>query len=105
MSCSGRSLNSIFGKSICIPLITGKTMSLMYYKVSVHSTSHFLHIGILNMQKKLLLVEDDAEVGSFIRRGLSEAGYEVTVAFDGLSGLKLATSGTYDLIILDLMLP
>ena len=77
----------------------------MYYKVSVHSTSHFLHIGILNMQKKLLLVEDDAEVGSFIRRGLSEAGYEVTVAFDGLSGLKLATSGTYDLIILDLMLP
>jgi len=57
------------------------------------------------MQKKLLLVEDDTEVGAFIRKGLSEAGYDVTVAFDGLSGLKLATTVVYDLIILDLMLP
>lgn len=59
----------------------------------------------MSMQKKLLLVEDDTEVGAFIRKGLSEAGYDVTVAFDGLSGLKLATTVVYDLIILDLMLP
>ncbi|MGC3943046.1 MAG: response regulator transcription factor [Chryseolinea sp.] len=57
------------------------------------------------MQKRLLLVEDDAEVGSFINKGLSEAGFDVTIAFDGVSGLKLATSATYDLIILDVMLP
>ena len=57
------------------------------------------------MQKRLLLVEDDAEVGSFINKGLSEGGFDITVAFDGVSGLKLATSGTYDLIILDVMLP
>ncbi|MEJ1237052.1 response regulator transcription factor [Chryseolinea sp. T2] len=57
------------------------------------------------MQKRLLLVEDDAEVGSFINKGLTEAAFDVTLAFDGVSGLKLATSGSYDLIILDVMLP
>ena len=38
------------------------------------------------MQKRLFLVEDDAEVGSFINKGLSEAGFDVTIAFDGVSG-------------------
>lgn len=56
-------------------------------------------------RKKILVVEDDAEVGAFINKGLTEAGYDITLAFDGISGLKLATSATYDLIILDLMLP
>jgi DNA-binding response OmpR family regulator len=55
--------------------------------------------------KKILLVEDEAHVVSFIKKGLCEEGFEVTVAFDGKSGLNLALENNYDLIILDIMLP
>lgn len=55
--------------------------------------------------KKILLVEDDPEVASFIYKGLTEAGYEVTVATDGTSGFRIATTGGLDLLILDVMLP
>ncbi|WP_298397203.1 response regulator transcription factor [Flavobacterium sp.] len=55
--------------------------------------------------KKILLVEDEAPVVSFIKKGLSEEGFEVSVAFDGMTGLKLALENSYDLIILDIMLP
>lgn len=55
--------------------------------------------------KKILLVEDEAPVVSFIKKGLSEEGFEVSVAFDGVTGLKLALENSYDLIILDIMLP
>jgi two-component system copper resistance phosphate regulon response regulator CusR len=55
--------------------------------------------------KKLLLVEDEAHVVSFIKKGLSEEGFEVTVAFDGVTGLKMALDNIFDLIILDIMLP
>jgi two-component system, OmpR family, copper resistance phosphate regulon response regulator CusR len=55
--------------------------------------------------KKILLVEDEAHVVSFIKKGLSEEGFEVSVAFDGKAGLQMATEGNFDLIILDIMLP
>lgn len=55
--------------------------------------------------KKILLVEDEAHVVSFIKKGLSEEGYEVTVAFDGSMGLQLFLSNKFDLAILDIMLP
>lgn len=55
--------------------------------------------------KKILLVEDEAPVVSFIKKGLSEEGFEVSVAFDGKTGLKLALENSFDLIILDIMLP
>lgn len=55
--------------------------------------------------KKILLVEDEAHVVSFIKKGLTEEGFEVSVAFDGLTGLKLALENTFDLLILDIMLP
>ena len=51
--------------------------------------------------KKILLVEDEAHVVSFIKKGLSEEGFEVSVAFDGKTGLQLALENTFDLIILD----
>jgi len=44
-------------------------------------------------------------VVSFIKKGLSEEGFEVSVAFDGKTGLKLALENSFDLIILDIMLP
>jgi len=55
--------------------------------------------------KKILLVEDEAHVVSFIKKGLSEEGFEVSVAFDGKTGLQLALENFFDLIILDIMLP
>ncbi|UCS91736.1 response regulator transcription factor [Echinicola marina] len=55
--------------------------------------------------KKILLVEDDSHVSAFINKGLSESGYEVTLAMDGKVGRDLALTGGFDLIILDIMLP
>ena len=54
---------------------------------------------------KVLLIEDEVNVASFIQRGLSEAGYEVTVAMDGISGLSMATTHEFLIILLDVMLP
>ncbi len=54
----------------------------------------------------ILLVEDEEKnVAAFIKQGLEEDFYTVEVAEDGLDGYAMATSQTYDLIILDLMLP
>jgi heavy metal response regulator len=54
---------------------------------------------------RILVVEDEKKVSSFIKRGLEEEKYEVETAFDGEDGLKLATEKLFDLIILDWMLP
>ncbi|WP_113652305.1 response regulator transcription factor [Pedobacter namyangjuensis] len=53
----------------------------------------------------LLLVEDEPNVVSVISRGLSEEGFNVSVAPDGLIGEKMAKENQFDLIILDIMLP
>ncbi len=54
---------------------------------------------------KILLVEDDVNVASLVRRGLSEDGYNVSVAMDGSTGYKMALENHFDLVILDIMLP
>lgn len=54
---------------------------------------------------RILLVEDEPKVGSFIKKGLEEQSYEVDQAYDGNFGLKLALSNEYDLIMLDIILP
>ncbi len=54
---------------------------------------------------KLLLVEDDAKLAAAVRRGLQAEGFVVEVAPDGLEGLWRAQEGSYDLVVLDLMLP
>jgi len=54
---------------------------------------------------RILVIEDDSRVASFIRRGLSADKFPVDVAPDGQSGLELAVSRDYSLIVLDLMLP
>ena len=53
----------------------------------------------------ILLAEDDPSVASFIRRGLREERYTVDHAKDGEEALFMAQTGTYDLLILDLLLP
>jgi heavy metal response regulator len=54
---------------------------------------------------RLLVVEDEKKVASFVRKGLEEEGYAVDVAVDGESGLELALDQVHDLIILDIHLP
>lgn len=54
---------------------------------------------------RILLVEDEVKVARFIERGLSAERYAIDVAADGKTGLELATTYQYDLILLDLMLP
>ena len=54
---------------------------------------------------KLLLVEDDAKIARAIKRGLEAEGFQVEVSVDGSDGLWRATEGTYDVLVVDLMLP
>lgn len=54
---------------------------------------------------KLLVVEDEAKTGEYLRLGLSEAGFVVDLVRNGLDGLHMASTGQYDLLILDVMLP
>ncbi len=54
---------------------------------------------------KILVVEDEPSISNFIKKGLEENGFEVSQAFDGEMGLKLAGRDDYELIILDLILP
>jgi len=54
---------------------------------------------------KILLVEDEHKVASFITKGLTENGYMVDLAVDGAEAERMAETNEYDLIILDLMLP
>lgn len=54
---------------------------------------------------KILLIEDEVRVSSFIKKGLEEQGEEVIQAFDGHSGLKLALQHNFDIIILDVVMP
>jgi two-component system copper resistance phosphate regulon response regulator CusR len=54
---------------------------------------------------KLLLVEDEAKTGEYVRQGLMESGFVVDYARTGLDGWHLALTGSYDLIVLDVMLP
>ena len=54
---------------------------------------------------KILVVEDEAKTGDYLKQGLSEAGFVVDLARDGVDGLHLGATGEYDLAILDVMLP
>jgi two-component system, OmpR family, copper resistance phosphate regulon response regulator CusR len=54
---------------------------------------------------KLLIVEDEVKAGDYIRQGLTEAGFVADLARNGLDGYHLASTQTYDLILLDVMLP
>jgi len=54
---------------------------------------------------KILIVEDEAGISKFLKQGLEEEHYEVTVASDGKIGLSLALQNTHDLLLLDWMMP
>lgn len=54
---------------------------------------------------RILVVEDEAKAADYLHKGLSESGYQVTVARDGLDGEHLLSEASFELIILDVMLP
>lgn len=54
---------------------------------------------------RVLVVEDEPKTGDYLKQGLSEAGFMVDLARDGLDGLHLALTEAYDLAVLDVMLP
>jgi two-component system, OmpR family, copper resistance phosphate regulon response regulator CusR len=54
---------------------------------------------------KILVIEDEPKAAEYLRQGLSESGYTVEVAHDGMDGLHAAANGDHDLLILDVMLP
>jgi DNA-binding response OmpR family regulator len=54
---------------------------------------------------RILIVEDEKKISDFLKKGLSEKGYSVDVALDSDSALEKATSDSYDILILDLLLP
>jgi len=53
----------------------------------------------------ILIIEDEVNVVSFIKKGLEEEGHNIDIAYDGAMGLSLACSKEYDVIILDIILP
>ncbi|WP_066342459.1 heavy metal response regulator transcription factor [Azohydromonas lata] len=54
---------------------------------------------------RILVVEDEVRLAEYVKKGLSENGYVVDLAHDGIDGKHLAIEGEYDLLILDVMLP
>jgi heavy metal response regulator len=54
---------------------------------------------------RILVVEDEKKVASFIQRGLEGEGFTVEVAYDGESGVEIASQSSFDLILMDVMLP
>lgn len=57
------------------------------------------------MKERILIVEDEEKLARFVELELSYEGYEIQKATDGRTGLELAESGNFDLILLDVMLP
>jgi DNA-binding response OmpR family regulator len=53
----------------------------------------------------ILLIEDEVKIAEFVIKGLSQAGFDVTHAHDGASGLDLIREGRHELVVLDVMLP
>lgn len=54
---------------------------------------------------KILVVEDEPKVASFLKKGLAEQGYQVEQAYDGNTGARMALQNDYDMIVLDVILP
>ncbi|HBP64653.1 MAG TPA: DNA-binding response regulator, partial [Desulfosporosinus sp.] len=57
------------------------------------------------MSSKILIIEDEEKIARFVELELGYEGYTTTKAFDGRTGLELAETGEFDLVLLDIMLP
>lgn len=57
------------------------------------------------LNTKILVVEDEQKVASFVKSGLEENGYSCEIAYDGLMGKRMFCAGKYDLMIIDINIP
>lgn len=55
--------------------------------------------------ERILIIEDEKDVNELLAQTLMESGYQTVSAFDGIDGLKKFENGSYDMVLLDLMLP
>ncbi len=60
---------------------------------------------VINQKRKVLCIEDERFIGELYTRALTKSNYEITVVASGKEGLERAKSNTYDIILLDLMVP
>lgn len=65
--------------------------------------SHNVRLGFIPM--RVLVVEDERRMAELLKKGLEEENHRVVLAFDGRTGLELASSNEFDVLVLDLMLP
>jgi two-component system copper resistance phosphate regulon response regulator CusR len=63
------------------------------------------HVSGTMRPMKILIVEDEARTGDYLRQGLAEAGFSVDLARDGIDGMHEALTGAHDLVVLDVNLP
>lgn len=56
-------------------------------------------------QKRILCIEDEYFISELYERALRKAGYDVTTALNGMDGLEIAQTNSYDVVLLDLMVP
>jgi two-component system, OmpR family, copper resistance phosphate regulon response regulator CusR len=62
-------------------------------------------LAVFEQPKRALVVEDETKTAAFLRDGLQDHGWNVDIAADGATGLQLALRDSYDLFLLDVMLP
>ena len=79
--------------------------SFLLYEVVISSLHHFFIIIRYNSGMRILIVEDEPKLNKGLAQGLQIRGYAVDTAFDGEVGENLARMNTYDIMILDVMLP
>lgn len=80
---------------------------MMADQATTMKTSELPGVGIktISCKKKILIIEDEYSASKFLSFRLKRLGFEIVTAFDGITGLKEATEGLPDLLILDLMIP
>lgn len=78
----------------------------LFYFVKINCLLIFLNVYLVTIESmKILIIEDDLKISSFIQKGLQEEGFLVDMASDGADGFYLANQCHYDLFIIDWMLP
>jgi two-component system copper resistance phosphate regulon response regulator CusR len=92
---------------LCSCTHAGFRRGLIFARTDSFSTRYPNPAGGLNPSSnvKILLVEDEERLASFLRKGILAEGYEVEIAYDGRTGLSLFRRDAYDVIILDVNLP
>src|SRR5205807_10652166 len=91
------------GQVYAFPQVCSRGRRQPAYHNPVAASDQTPMVKVLPM--RILVVEDEKKVASFMKQGLEEEGYAVDVASDGAEGLAHALAGVHDLIILDIRLP